>query len=101
MYTFRPSEKTPQDMSVAPTPFAVVPGRSGSSARFYLADCLEVFAELAPDSVDVIVTSPPYNIGIRYSSYQDTLSPAEYLEWTDDLGGGRRPRAAARTGRCS
>ena len=36
-----------------------------------------------PQSVDVIVTSPPYNLGIRYNRYQDTLSPAEYLEWTD------------------
>ena len=51
--------------------------------RFYLADCLDVFKQLEPHSVDVIVTSPPYNIGIQYSRYQDALSPAEYLEWTD------------------
>jgi site-specific DNA-methyltransferase (adenine-specific) len=64
------------------TPFAIVPGRSGRSARFYHDDCLNVFAELDRASVDVIVTSPPYNIGIRYGTYQDTLSPAEYLTWT-------------------
>jgi site-specific DNA-methyltransferase (adenine-specific) len=51
-------------------------------SRFYLADCLDVFKQLEPRSVDVIVTSPPYNIGIQYSRYQDALSPAEYLEWT-------------------
>jgi site-specific DNA-methyltransferase (adenine-specific) len=51
--------------------------------RFYLADCLDVFKQLEPHSVDVIVTSPPYNIGIQYSRYQDALSAAEYLAWTD------------------
>ena len=30
-----------------------------------------------------IVTSPPYNIGIRYRSYQDDLPRTEYLNWTD------------------
>ena len=50
---------------------------------FYLANCLEVLAELEPESVDVIVTSPPYNLGIAYNRYQDTLSGADYLAWTD------------------
>jgi site-specific DNA-methyltransferase (adenine-specific) len=52
-------------------------------ALFYLADCLDVFKQLDPDSVDVIVTSPPYNLGIAYNRYQDTLSGADYLAWTD------------------
>src|SRR5207247_5150396 len=43
-------------------------------------------------SVDVIVTSPPYNLGVRYNTYQDTLTASEYLEWT-----GTWVRAAART----
>jgi site-specific DNA-methyltransferase (adenine-specific) len=54
-----------------------------SSARFYLADCVEVFRQLPPGSVDVIVTSPPYNLGIQYSKYEDALSASEYLEWTN------------------
>jgi site-specific DNA-methyltransferase (adenine-specific) len=53
------------------------------TARFYLADCIEVFGQLPTHSVDVIVTSPPYNLGIDYSRYDDSLSPAEYLEWTN------------------
>jgi len=52
-------------------------------AIFYLADCLDVFRQLEPESVDVIVTSPPYNLGIAYNRYQDTLSGADYLAWTD------------------
>ena len=34
-------------------------------------------------SVDVVVTSPPYNLGIRYRSYDDGGPRAEYLDWTD------------------
>ena len=70
-------------MPVLLKPFDKVPGRSGSTSRFYLADCLEVFRQLPAHSVDVIVTSPPYNLGIEYGRYQDTLSPPEYLEWTN------------------
>ena len=70
-------------MSVLLTPFDKVTGRSGSTSRFYLADCLEVLRRLPSHSVDVIVTSPPYNLGIEYGRYQDTLSRSEYLEWTN------------------
>ena len=70
-------------MPVLLKPFDRVAGRSGSASRFFLADCLEVFGQLPPHSVDVIVTSPPYNLGIEYGQYQDTLSRSEYLEWTN------------------
>lgn len=36
-----------------------------------------------PASIDVIVTSPPYNLGIQYSAYQDNLTHEAYLAWTD------------------
>jgi site-specific DNA-methyltransferase (adenine-specific) len=61
-------------------PFA----KAGTKSIFYLADCLDVFRHLEPQSVDVIVTSPPYNLGIRYNRYQDTLPQADYLEWTSN-----------------
>jgi site-specific DNA-methyltransferase (adenine-specific) len=54
-----------------------------ATGRFYLADCVEVFRQLPAQSVDVIVTSPPYNLGIQYNRYQDTLSRSDYLEWTN------------------
>ncbi len=53
-----------------------------ASFRFYLGDCLDVLSQLAEQSIDVIVTSPPYNLGIRYRSYDDTMPRREYLEWT-------------------
>jgi site-specific DNA-methyltransferase (adenine-specific) len=69
-------------MAVLLKPFATVPGGRAAN-RFFLSDCVDVFRHLAPQSVDVIVTSPPYNLGIRYNRYQDTLSQADYLEWTN------------------
>jgi len=55
-----------------------------TSARFFRADCLEVFRQLPPQSVDVIVTSPPYNLGIEYNRYEDALPAADYLDWTEE-----------------
>lgn len=46
-----------------------------------VGDCLEVLAALPAQSIDVVVTSPPYNIGIAYESYQDTAPRPEFLEW--------------------
>jgi len=69
-------------MSVLLKPYAKVE-YVRAAADFYLADCLEVFAGLQQGSVDVIVTSPPYNLGIGYNEYRDTLSPADYREWTN------------------
>jgi len=70
-------------MSVLLKPYECVRGRRGES-RFFLADCLDVFRHLPAHSVDVIVTSPPYNLGIRYNRYQDSLSQADYLAWTHE-----------------
>jgi len=58
-------------------------GQGSTTSELYVADCLEVFRHLESRSVDVIVTSPPYNLGIQYNRYQDTLSRSEYLGWTN------------------
>ena len=50
--------------------------------RFYLGDCVEVLGALPRGSVDAIVTSPPYNLGIQYRSYDDTMPREDYLAWT-------------------
>lgn len=34
---------------------------------------------LEPESIDLIVTSPPYNVGVEYDGYIDNLSLEEYL----------------------
>ena len=54
-----------------------------STLSFYQADCLDVFRALSEASISVIVTSPPYNLGIDYRSYDDSLPRQAYLEWTE------------------
>jgi len=71
-------------MAVLLKPHKIVRGRKNAESVFYLANCLDVFRQLPPRSVDVIVTSPPYNLGIRYNTYRDTLTESEYLEWTSE-----------------
>lgn len=46
-----------------------------------VGDCLEHLANIPNGSVDVIVTSPPYNLGIAYKTYVDSLPRHEYLLW--------------------
>lgn len=36
---------------------------------------------------DVIVTSPPYNIGKKYSVHKDSMPRSTYLKWMRDFGG--------------
>jgi len=46
------------------------------------ADCVEGMRSLVPPgSVDVLVTSPPYNLGIRYKHYDDSQPRQDYLRW--------------------
>jgi site-specific DNA-methyltransferase (adenine-specific) len=35
-----------------------------------------------PDSVDLVVTSPPYNVDIQYNSHKDDVSYSDYLEFS-------------------
>lgn len=67
--------------------------RLASEARLLQGDCLEVLDELEPESVDAIVTDPPYGIGFQNEHWDsrslreaaarvghDRLSPNEAFE---------------------
>jgi site-specific DNA-methyltransferase (adenine-specific) len=47
-------------------------------------NCIEVMANLPESCVDLIVTSPPYNVGIDYDSYNDRQSMEDYWQFTKD-----------------
>ena len=47
----------------------------------YQQDCIEGMSRLADESVDLVVTSPPYNLGIRYGKYSDRQDRRSYLGW--------------------
>ncbi len=45
---------------------------------FLKTDCVQ------EDSIDLIITSPPYNVGIEYNSHKDTMSYEDYLFFTKE-----------------
>ena len=54
-------------------------------------DCLELMKELPSESIDLIITSPPYNLGKThhtgnnrfegYKTYEDNMPEEEYQKW--------------------
>ena len=51
------------------------------SMRIYKADILKINS-IQESSIDLIVTSPPYNVDIKYNSHNDTMSYVDYLTFT-------------------
>jgi site-specific DNA-methyltransferase (adenine-specific) len=59
-------------------------GPPRSRIVLYREDCIANMARrVEPGSVDVVVTSPPYNLGVRYGRYDDAVPRQQYLEWID------------------
>lgn len=46
-------------------------------------DCLDVMGSMEAETVDLTITSPPYNIGKEYET--DKLSFSEYISWMDKV----------------
>lgn len=44
-------------------------------------DCIEVLKEIPDESIDMCFADPPFNLGKRYLTYQDTKEIRAYLEW--------------------
>ena len=42
-------------------------------------DCLDVMKDIDNDTFDIVVSSPPYNIGINYNTYED--KKVDYIDW--------------------
>ena len=45
-------------------------------------DCIKVMKTLSDGCIDLVVTSPPYNCGIKYDTHIDDLPMDEYWSWT-------------------
>ena len=62
------------------TPFKMAAG--DCHITVHNEDCVAAMRErVAAGSVDVVVTSPPYNLGIKYKAYDDTRPREHYLQW--------------------
>ena len=86
-------------------------GRTRGGARLLEGDCLEVLGTLEPESVDAIVTDPPYGIGFQHERWDsaaiceaaakaghERLSPNEAFEvwcriWADECRRVMKPGA--------
>jgi len=55
--------------------------RASTDFQLYHGDCVEGMRRLPDATVDVVVTSPPYNLGIAYSKYRDDEARGAYLDW--------------------
>lgn len=57
-----------------------------TTLTFYLQACIEGMKQhLSKESIDVVCTSPPYNIGTNYNTYKDNLSREKDLNWMNNL----------------
>ncbi|MFN3678054.1 MAG: DNA-methyltransferase [Sphingomonas pseudosanguinis] len=96
------SRKSANDNARAPLPTAC-----SNEVSIYDGDCLDIMRQMPSRSVDLVFTSPPYNLGrssggrVRgaaksgkwkgmalskgYASYDDARDPADYIEWQKDV----------------
>lgn len=58
---------------------------AGTELILVKGDCISGMRSLLQEnSIDVVVTSPPYNLGINYVEYNDKISREEYLQQMAD-----------------
>src|SRR4029453_3427285 len=50
-------------------------------------DSITGMSQLAAKSVDLVMTSPPYNLGISYGKYSDRQDRRSYLGWCGEWAG--------------
>ena len=50
--------------------------------KIWNEDCLSGLKQIPDNSIDLIVTDPPYCLGKDYGNNSDKLESAEYLQWT-------------------
>jgi site-specific DNA-methyltransferase (adenine-specific) len=76
------SRQTDQQRSLRQmTSKAAKPFFSMGSLRIYKSGILEIDA-IQDESIDLIVTSPPYDIDVKYQNYDDNLPYDQYLDFT-------------------
>jgi len=55
---------------------------SGESLVMHSGDCLDLLREIPSESIRLIITSPPYNLGKAYERRQEF---SQYLKWQDEI----------------
>ncbi len=78
---FRASRDTPPSTSASHVVSRLY--FSAGGVRIYHADVLNA-PQLQDSSIDLIVTSPPYNVGVAYGEHNDEMPYPDYLAWTKE-----------------
>lgn len=55
-------------------------------------DCLKVIPHLLDNSIDLVVTSVPYNTSHTYDIYKDSKPHKEYIKWLETVFGALYPK---------
>ncbi len=61
-----------------------MPEANKTDIQLHLLDCLKGMCDMKKGTIDLVVTSPPYNLGIDYSTYKDTDDRSAFLAWCMD-----------------
>lgn len=48
-------------------------------------DCLELMKDISDNTIDCVITSPPYNLNIKYDTYSDNKTHKDYFDWISDV----------------
>jgi DNA modification methylase len=53
-----------------------------NESKLLVGDCLEVMKKMPSESIDLVITDPPFNIGKDYGGvYKDRKNFNEYIDW--------------------
>jgi|TARA_Y100000310_G_scaffold46195_1_gene42920 site-specific DNA-methyltransferase (adenine-specific) len=53
--------------------------------KIITGDVLKIMEKLPKESVHLIITSPPYNVGKSYDNHNDKMKYKEYLQWLEKV----------------
>jgi len=52
--------------------------------KIYIQDCITGMKKIPDNTVDLIVTSPPYNLNINYADWNDDMKLENYYKWCSE-----------------
>ena len=80
---YQSAEKVKESIAIYKTYEKIKPYYQSNGLYIYNDDFLKTDC-IDNGSIDLIVTSPPYNVGIDYNSHQDTMIYEDYLSFTKE-----------------
>jgi len=57
----------------------------GYKNKIICGDCLDLLKQVPDDVVSLTITSPPYNLSIKYGTHSDNLPYSKYLVWLKNI----------------